>query len=62
MAINSNAIDKIEALKASRQKYLQLGCEIDKLPDSALRRDMQHTHSKLGIFLADILNEHGWSK
>jgi hypothetical protein len=41
------------SLKAARQKYLQLGREIEKMPFPTLRSDLEHTHSKLGIFLEE---------
>lgn len=40
------------SLDAARQKYLQLGCEIER---GAGYGDLAHTHSKLGIFLSEAL-------
>ncbi len=44
-------------LKAARQKYLQLGGEIE---DRDEYPNLQHSHSKLGIFLAEVLGYDLW--
>lgn len=44
-------------LKAARQKYLQLGKELEALPQSTERQNLMHTHSKLGIFLDNEVGE-----
>ncbi len=44
-------------LKAARQKYLQMGGEIE---DKEGHSNLQHSHSKLGIFLAEIFGYELW--
>lgn len=47
----------LEQLKAARFKYLQLGGEIE---DKNSYADLCHSHSTLGIFLAEILGYDLW--
>ena len=44
-------------LEAVRQKYLKLGTEIEQ---GASWSNMQHTHSKLGIFIGDLVGDQNW--
>lgn len=44
-------------LEAVRQKYLKLGAEIEQ---GSGWSDMQHTHSKLGIFIGDFVGDRNW--
>ena len=44
-------------LIAALQKYRRLEREIYKVSDKGLRMDLAHTHSKLGMFLADGLGK-----
>lgn len=46
---------------AARQKYVQLGREIDKMSPGVERDNADHTHSKLGIFLTNVLG-HDWTE
>lgn len=48
-------------LKAARQKYRLLGQEIGNLPSGNDRDNLIHTHSKLGLFLAEALGSR-WGK
>jgi hypothetical protein len=47
----------LKQLKTARLKYLQLGGEIE---DRASYADLQHSHSKLGIFLSEIFGYDLW--
>lgn len=51
-----------ESLKAARRKYLQLGDEIEQVKDSLLRANLEHTHSKLGIFLSEAIGYKIWKQ
>lgn len=49
-----------QTLDAARKKYLKLGREIDAIqaPTHSIdKSNAQHTHSKLGIFLSEVLGE-----
>jgi hypothetical protein len=47
----------LKQLKTVRLKYLQLGGEIE---DQESYANLQHSHSKLGIFLAEIFGYDLW--
>ena len=49
-----------ESVKAARQKYLQLGREIESLSIGSERENLMHTHSKLGIFLDECFGSSAW--
>lgn len=44
-------------LVAARGKYRLLEAEIKQVKNARLRENLLHTHSKLGIFLADAITE-----
>lgn len=44
-------------LDAARKKYLKLGREIEAMPSSLDRDNALHSHSKLGIFLTEVLGD-----
>ena len=44
-------------LKAAKLKYLQLGVEILNYTSGDVYGNLMHTHSKLGIFLQDVLGD-----
>lgn len=49
-----------EDLADIRRKYLQLGREISLVTDFTLRSNLEHTHSKLGIYLEGIFGVDEW--
>lgn len=52
VARTSHGVSDKQSLKAAAEKYLQLGREI--AADASVS-DLQHTHSKLGIFLDEAI-------
>ena len=52
----------LQSLKATRQKYLQLGREITEVRDSLTRANLEHTHSKLGMFLGELVGYKLWKQ
>ncbi len=48
-----------QGLEAAREKYLQLGREAGLLPEPH-RDNLEHTHSKLGIFLELAFGVERW--
>lgn len=49
--------DALDYAAEARKKYLQLGVEIGKMPNGVVRDNAEHTHSKLGIFLTNVLGK-----
>lgn len=53
--------DAQKSAAAALQKYRHLGVEIGALPASVQKDNLDHTHSKLGIFLSEILGDN-WTE
>lgn len=51
-------LDALTGMAEARRKYLRLGREI---ASGAAPGDLDHTHSKLGIFLTEVLGEN-WTE
>lgn len=49
--------DAFDDCVEARKKYLQLGREIEHMPNGVVRDNAEHTHSKLGIFLTNVLGK-----